>query len=104
VDNLRRFLQGEAQERFAELPTGFEVHLVVDQPHCDLGDTSRPFFDLDPVHLVNVHANGSSHIDKCVLTGVFALDYLVFDTPKFSISDYEEVSASTCRIEKLECG
>src|SRR6266852_1879794 len=55
ADDGGRLLEWQSHEVLAECLCQPEVHLVVHQPHCNLGDAGGPFTDLNPVKSIYVH-------------------------------------------------
>src|SRR5690606_3616221 len=54
VDDGRALGQWQPREVFTELFGHTQVHLVVHQPQCDLGDLRGELLDLDAVELVDI--------------------------------------------------
>ena len=90
----------------AEAFGGFEVHLVVGDPHGDTGDMRGGFVDLDAIELIDLDAAQCGDIEQAATAGVgeadvaHRFDGVHFQLAQFAEANHEEVAAAAGGVEK----
>ena len=100
MNNVRRFLQGQADKILAELLRHPQIHLMIGQPQCHLRDLRRKFCHFNPIKLIHIHQHNLTDIEK--ITAAVLVQFpqrRQFQQPQFPIGHHQKIAASTGRVQ-----